>query len=228
MEVSSHTAVDHAITGAHLVAVFWQDMYHSGSDPDPMEGVVHCNGLAGIQGCKRFASFACLWLGGIGVGINSFMNLKGCWIGISNSGRNGGPNLALVQELSRWWELGVDGCSSGCQKGELWVGTTVLSTLECMLHRFYICLGKSIQLWVVRAWGLLCDTPRGAELQWIVHLHTEAHCQNGVLWEFHALRTSLWAVRWLWQCCSGQMEDVRWGSSLNRSCHKSGSQFLLR
>ena len=50
-------AVDHAITGVHLVAVFQQDMYHSGRDPDLMEGVVHCNGLAGIQGCKRFASF---------------------------------------------------------------------------------------------------------------------------------------------------------------------------
>ena len=60
MKVSSHAAVDHAITGAHLVAVFWQDMYHSGRDPDLVEGVVHCNRLASIQGCKRFASFVCL------------------------------------------------------------------------------------------------------------------------------------------------------------------------
>ena len=52
MKVSSCTAVDHAITGAHLVAVFWQDAYHSGGDPELMEGVLHCNRLAGIQGCK--------------------------------------------------------------------------------------------------------------------------------------------------------------------------------
>ena len=60
MEVSSYAVVDHVITGAHLVAVFWQDMYHSGRDPDLTEGVVHCTGLASMQGCKRFASFVCL------------------------------------------------------------------------------------------------------------------------------------------------------------------------
>ena len=60
MKVSSHAAVDHAITGVHLIAVFQQDMYHSGRNPDLMEGVIHCNGLAGIQGCKRFTSFVCL------------------------------------------------------------------------------------------------------------------------------------------------------------------------
>ena len=36
--------------------------------------------------------------------------------------------------------------------------------LECMLHGFYTCLSKSFWLWVVRAWDLMCDTPRGAEL----------------------------------------------------------------
>ena len=60
MEVSFHVAVGHTITGAYLVAVFWQDTYHSGRDPDLMEGVVHHNGLGGIQGCKGFASFVCL------------------------------------------------------------------------------------------------------------------------------------------------------------------------
>ena len=150
-KVSSHVAVDHAITGVHLVAVFWQDTYHSGRDPNLVEGVIHCNRLSGIQGCKRFASFVCLWLGGIQAGINSFMNLEGCWISVANSGRNGGPNLALVQELSRWWELGIDGFSSEHQKGELWVGTTVLSMLECMLHGFDTCLSKYIQLQVVWA-----------------------------------------------------------------------------
>ena len=101
MEVSSHAAVDHTIAGAHLVAVFRQDMYHSGRDPKIMEGIIHHNGLAGIQGCKRFASFVCLGLGGIGMGINLFANLESCWISVADSGRNGGPNLALVQELSR-------------------------------------------------------------------------------------------------------------------------------
>ena len=147
-----------------MCTVFWHDMYHSGRDPNLAEGVIHYNRLASIHGCKGFASFVCLWPGGIGVGVNSFTNLEGCQVGVADSGRNGGPNLALVQELSRWQELGIDGCSSECQKGELWVSTTVLSMLECMLHGFYTCLCKSIWLQVVRAWGLVCDTPRGTEL----------------------------------------------------------------
>ena len=59
-KVSSCAPVDHTITGAHLIVVFQQDTYHSGRDPDLMEGVIHHNGLAGIQGCERFASFVCL------------------------------------------------------------------------------------------------------------------------------------------------------------------------
>ena len=51
-KVLSSGAVDHAITGVYLVAVFWQDMYHSGRDPDLTEGVVHCNGLTSIQGVQ--------------------------------------------------------------------------------------------------------------------------------------------------------------------------------
>ena len=35
------------------------------------------------------------------MGINSFMNLEGHQISVANSGRNGGPNLASVQELCR-------------------------------------------------------------------------------------------------------------------------------
>ena len=58
--MSSHVAVDQDITGVYLVAVFWQDMYHSDRNPDLMEGVIHHNGQASIQGCKRFASFVCL------------------------------------------------------------------------------------------------------------------------------------------------------------------------
>ena len=51
-KVPSHVVVDHAITGAHLVAILWQNTYHSGRDPDLMEGVIHCNSLAGIQGLQ--------------------------------------------------------------------------------------------------------------------------------------------------------------------------------
>ena len=36
-KVLSHAVVDHTIIGTYLVAVFWQDMYHSGRDSDPME-----------------------------------------------------------------------------------------------------------------------------------------------------------------------------------------------
>ena len=60
MKMSSHMAVDHNITGVHLAAVFQQDTYHSGRDPDFTEGVIHHNGMASIKGCKRFASFVCL------------------------------------------------------------------------------------------------------------------------------------------------------------------------
>ena len=59
-KVLSHAMVDHAITYAHLVAVFQQGTYHSGRDPELMEGVIHHNRLASIQGCKRFALFVCL------------------------------------------------------------------------------------------------------------------------------------------------------------------------
>ena len=59
-EVSSHVVVDHTITGVHLVAVFWKGMYHSGRDPALTEGVIHCNGLVSIHGCKGFALFFCL------------------------------------------------------------------------------------------------------------------------------------------------------------------------
>ena len=66
-----------------------------------MKGVIHGNGLTNIQGCKRFAVFICLSLGAIGVGINPFMNLEGCWVSVADFGRNGSPKLALVQELIR-------------------------------------------------------------------------------------------------------------------------------
>ena len=60
MKVLSHAEVDPTITGAHLVAVFWHDTHHSGRNPDLVEGVIHHNWLASIQGCKRSAAFVCL------------------------------------------------------------------------------------------------------------------------------------------------------------------------
>ena len=56
----SHVAVDLAITGVHLVAVFWQDTYHSGRNADLVKGVINYNWLSSIQGCKRFALFVCM------------------------------------------------------------------------------------------------------------------------------------------------------------------------
>ena len=76
-KVLSHAAVDHTITGVHLVPVFWQDMYHSGRNSHLAKGVISHNWLTSIQGCKRSAASVCLQQGGIGVGINSFMNLDG-------------------------------------------------------------------------------------------------------------------------------------------------------
>ena len=136
----SCAAVDHTITGAHLVAVFWQDVYHSGRDPDLMEGVIWSQWAGWHKGVQEIC-IICLPgdLEASECGINLFLQIwRAARISVANSGRNGGPNLALVQELCRSWELGINGCSSECQKGKLWVSTAVLSTLECMLHRFHI------------------------------------------------------------------------------------------
>ena len=52
MKVSSHAAVDHTITGAHLVAVFWHDMYHSGRDPDLTEVSYIAMGWPAYRGAR--------------------------------------------------------------------------------------------------------------------------------------------------------------------------------
>ena len=73
--------------------------------------------MAGIQILWRVLYIATCWpayrgardlhclsacdLEGIRVDLNSFTNLEGWQISVAESGRNGGPNLALVQELSR-------------------------------------------------------------------------------------------------------------------------------
>ena len=141
MEVSSHAAADHAITGAHLVAVFQQDVYHSGRDPDLAEGVMHCNGWAGWHTGVQEICTVCLPVTWASI-YSQIWRDDGSVLWILAG--MGGPNLASVQELSKQWGLGIDGCSLEHQKGKLWVGTTVLSTLECMLHGFYTCLSESI------------------------------------------------------------------------------------
>ena len=50
------------------------------------------------------------------------------------------------------------------------------------------------------------------------HPHIVGHCQSKGLWECHALKTSLSAVRQLCWHCSGWVEDVEERSSLSRSC----------
>ena len=139
-------------------------MYHCSSHPNLAKGIIHGNWLTSIQGCKRFAVLIHLYLEGIRVGINLFVNLEVCWISVVDFGRSGGPKLTLVQELSRWWELGIDWGSSECKEGKLQIGTAVLSMFECMLHWFHTWLCKSIGPWIVRAWGLMSNAPRGAEL----------------------------------------------------------------
>ena len=139
-------------------------MDYCGGDPNLVKGIIHGNWLTSIQGCKRFAVFISMWSEGVRVGSNLFMNLEGSWVSVPDFGRDGGPKLVLVKELSRWWELGINWSSSEHQEGKLWTSTTVLSMLECMLHWFYTCLCKSIWLSIVMAWGLVGDTPRDAEL----------------------------------------------------------------
>ena len=151
MQVSSHVAVNSTIAGVYLVAVLGQDMYHCSGDPNLVKGVIHGNWLTSIQEWKRSAMFISLWSEGVWGGINLFMNLKGCWVSVVDFCRNGGPKLVLVKELSRWWELGINWSNSECQEGKLQIGTTVLSTVEHMLHWFYTCLCKSIWLWIVQA-----------------------------------------------------------------------------
>ena len=35
------------------------------------------------------------------MGINLFMNLESCWVSVADFGRDGGPKLVFIQELSR-------------------------------------------------------------------------------------------------------------------------------
>ena len=58
MEVPPHVAVCGTIAGAYLIAVLWEDAYHSSRNPNLSKGVVCCNWLTSIQWHKCFAAFS--------------------------------------------------------------------------------------------------------------------------------------------------------------------------
>ena len=97
MKVSSRVVVYHAITGVHLVAVFWQGSYHSGRDPDFMDCVIHHNGLTSIQWHQCFATLVSLWFGGFWACVDLLMNSYGWWVTVAYLGWNGCSELVLVQ-----------------------------------------------------------------------------------------------------------------------------------
>ena len=59
-EVSPHATVCGTIAGAYLIAVLWEDAYHSSRNPNLLKGVICCNWLTSIQGCKCFTAFISL------------------------------------------------------------------------------------------------------------------------------------------------------------------------
>ena len=77
MEVPPHAAVCGTVAGAYLIAVPWEDVYHSSRNPNLSEGVVHCNWLTSIQCCKCFAVFVSLCLSSIRACVNLLMDLYG-------------------------------------------------------------------------------------------------------------------------------------------------------
>ena len=71
------TAVCGTIAGAYLIAVPWEDVYHSSRDPNLLKGVICCNWLTSIQWCKCFAAFVSLCLSRFRACINLLMDLHG-------------------------------------------------------------------------------------------------------------------------------------------------------
>ena len=59
-EVSPCAVVCGTIAGAYLIAVLWEDAYHSHRNPNLLEGVICCNWLTSIQWHKCFAAFVSL------------------------------------------------------------------------------------------------------------------------------------------------------------------------
>ena len=59
-KVSPRVAVCGTIADAYLIAVPWQNTYHSSRNPNLSEGVIHCNWLSSIQWHKCSAAFVSL------------------------------------------------------------------------------------------------------------------------------------------------------------------------
>ena len=113
-EVSPHVAVCGTIAGVYLIAVLWEDAYHSSRNPNLSKGVVCCNWLTSIQRCKCFAAFVSLCLSRFRAWIDLLTDLWGCWVTVAYLGWNGCSESALVKQLCWRWKLGVDWCSSEC------------------------------------------------------------------------------------------------------------------
>ena len=60
MEVPPCTAVCGTIAGAYQIAAPWEDAYHNSWNQNLLKGVVCCNWLTSIHGCKCFAAFVSL------------------------------------------------------------------------------------------------------------------------------------------------------------------------
>ena len=76
-EVSPHMVVCGTIAGVYLIAVLWEDVYHSSKNPNTLEGVVHSNWLTSIQWCKCFAMFISLCLSSFRACVDMLTDLYG-------------------------------------------------------------------------------------------------------------------------------------------------------
>ena len=77
MEVSLHVAVCGTIAGVYLIAVLWEDAYHSSRNPNLSKDVIGCNWLTSIQWHKCFAMFVSLCLSRFRACIDLLMDLWG-------------------------------------------------------------------------------------------------------------------------------------------------------
>ena len=76
-EVSPHVAVCGTIASVYLIAVPWEDAYHSSRNPNLLEGVICCNWLTSIQWHECFAAFVSLCISRFRVCANLLMDVCG-------------------------------------------------------------------------------------------------------------------------------------------------------
>ena len=103
MEMLPCTAVCGTIAGTYLIAVLWEDAYHSSRHPNLSGGVVHCNWLTSIQWHKCFAVFISLCLSRFRVCINLLIDLWGWWVTVAYLGWNG-CSWFIMKTLPGWFE----------------------------------------------------------------------------------------------------------------------------